>query len=122
MYLDGYEAAPVLLNKGVSPYSNIFTGELVGIQISLEFIADVSEVENRNIHVFTDCQGAIASAFQNQIPTNKIEIFFSSSSSIERSGFFEKNVQLTSKGERDSHLLPRLKTIKSLLKTVCVEH
>ena len=46
----------------------------------------------------------------------------SSSSSIERSGFFEKNVQLTSKGERYSHLLPRLKTIKSLLKTVCVEH
>ena len=46
----------------------------------------------------------------------------SSSSSIERSGFFEKNVQLSSKGERDSHLLPRLKTIKSLLKTVCVEH
>ena len=74
VYLDGYEAAPVLLKKGVSPYSNNFTGELVGIQISLEFIADVSEVENRNIHVFTDCQGAIVSAFQNQIPTNKIEI------------------------------------------------
>ena len=55
MYLDGYEAAPVLLKKGVSPYSNNFTGELVGIQISLEFIADVSEVEDRNIHVFTDC-------------------------------------------------------------------
>ena len=74
VYLDGYEAAPVLLKKGVSPYSNNFTGELVGIQISLEFLADVSEVENRNIHVFTDCQGAIVSAFQNQIPTNKIEI------------------------------------------------
>ena len=74
VYLNGYEAAPVLLKKGVSPYSNNFTGELVGIQISLEFIAGVSEVENRNIHVFTDCQGAIVSAFQNQIPTNKIEI------------------------------------------------
>ena len=54
VYLDGYEAAPVLLKKGVSPYSNNFTGELVGIQISLEFLADVSEVENRNIHIFTD--------------------------------------------------------------------
>ena len=54
---------PVLLKKGVSPYSNNFTGELVGIQISLEFLAYVSEVENRNIHVFTDCQGAIVSAF-----------------------------------------------------------
>ena len=58
VYLDGYEAAQVLLKKGVSPYSNNFTGELVGIQISLEFLADVSEVVNRNIHVFTDCQGA----------------------------------------------------------------
>ena len=64
------------LKKGVIAYSNNFTGELVGIQISLEFLADVSEVVNRNtcIHVFTDCQGAIVSAFQNQIPTNKIEL------------------------------------------------
>ena len=79
VYLDGYEAAPVLLKKGASSCSNNFTGELVGIQISLEFIADVSEVEFRKqkyscIRNFTDCQGAIVSAFQNQIPTNKIEI------------------------------------------------
>ena len=74
VYLDGYGVAPVRLKKGVRPYSNNFTGELVGIQISLEFLADVSEVVKRNIHVFTDCQGAIVLAFQNQIPTNKIEI------------------------------------------------
>ena len=46
----------------------------MGIQISLEFIANVSQVEHRDIHVFTDCQGDIVSAFQSQIPTNKIEI------------------------------------------------
>ena len=51
MYLDGYEMGPVLLKKGVSTYSNNFTGELVGIQISLEFIAHVSQVENRKIHI-----------------------------------------------------------------------
>ena len=34
VYLDGYEAAPVLLKKGVSPWGNNFTGELVGIQMS----------------------------------------------------------------------------------------
>ena len=55
VYLDGYEAAPVLLKKGVSPYGNNFTGELVGIQISLEFIAEVSQVENKDIHILTDC-------------------------------------------------------------------
>ena len=60
MYLDGYEAAPVLLKKGVSPYSNNFRGEMVGIEISLEFIAGVDHIENRDIHIFTDCQGAIA--------------------------------------------------------------
>ena len=38
------------------------------------------------------------------------------------SEFSTKNVQLTSNGERDSHLLPRFKSkilIKSCLKTVC---
>ena len=29
VYLDGYEAAPVLLKKGVSPLGNNFTGEMV---------------------------------------------------------------------------------------------
>ena len=71
VYLDGYEESPVLLKKGVSPYSNNFTGELVGIEISLEFIAGVNNIENRDIHIFTDCRGAIVSAFGNQIPSNK---------------------------------------------------
>ena len=70
----------------MSQYSNNFTGELVGIQISLEFIADVSEVVNRNIHVVTDCQGAIVLTFQNQIPTNKIEIVTSIKQHITQTG------------------------------------
>ena len=67
VYLDGYEAAPVLLKKGVRPWGNNFTGELVGVQISLEFIAKASQVEDRDIHIFTDCHGAIISALHNQI-------------------------------------------------------
>ena len=37
VYLDRYEAVPVLLKKGVSPWCNNFIGDLVGIQINLEF-------------------------------------------------------------------------------------
>ena len=61
----------------VSPMSNNFTGELVGIQIALEFISDLngsSSVKDRTIHIFTDCQAAIISAFNSQVPNNKIEI------------------------------------------------
>ena len=35
VYMDGYNSTPVLLKKGVSPHSNNYTGELVGIHISL---------------------------------------------------------------------------------------
>ena len=103
VYLDGYEAAPVLLKKGVSPWGNNFTGELVGIQISLEFIAEVSQVEDRDIHIFTDCQGAIISAFHNQIPKNKIGIITSIKESIQ---------QISEKGNRiHVHWVPGHKEI-----------
>ena len=103
VYLDGYEAAPVLLKKGVSPWGNNFTGELVGIQISLEFIAEVSQVEDRDIHIFTDLQGAIISAFHNQIPKNKIGIITSIKESIQ---------QISEKGNRiHVHWVPGHKEI-----------
>ena len=73
--LDGYEA--ILLKKGVNPISNNYTGELVGIQIALEFLTDLTEnnnLRNRTIHIFTDCQAAIITAFNNAIPKNKIDI------------------------------------------------
>ena len=103
VHLDGYEVAPVLLKKGVSQYNNNYTGELVGVQISLEFPADVSEVVNKNIHVFTDCQAAIVSAFQNQIPTNKIEIVTSLKQHITQIG--EK------RNKRHVHWVPAHKDI-----------
>ena len=60
--MGGYEASPVLLEKRVvSPYSNNFIGELVGMEISTEFIARVNHLENRNICVLTDCQRAFVS-------------------------------------------------------------
>ena len=57
--------------------SNNYTGELVGIQITLEFLTDLIEntdLRNRNIHIFTDCQAAIISAFNTSVPRNKIYI------------------------------------------------
>ena len=71
VYLEGYQSSPVLLKKGVSPVGNNFTGELVGIQIAVEFLAEYDgndAVHGRNIHIFTDCQAAITAAFHNEIP------------------------------------------------------
>ena len=76
VYLDGYQSVPVLLKKSVSPMSNNYTGELVGIQIALEFLSEIdhSDLVGRSIHLFTDCQPAIISAFDKKPPTSKIEI------------------------------------------------
>ena len=56
--------------------SNSYTGELVGIQIALEFLSELekSDLVERSIHFFTDCQPAIITAFENKPPTSKIEI------------------------------------------------
>ena len=37
VYLDGYKSVPVLLKTSVRPMSNNYTGELVGIQMTLDF-------------------------------------------------------------------------------------
>ena len=67
-YVDGYNCSPVLMKKCVSPLSNNNTGELVGIQIGLEFPSELDYVQNRSIHILTDCQPAIKTAFGNQLP------------------------------------------------------
>ena len=56
--------------------SNNYTGELVGIQIALEFLSELdhSDLVDRSIHLFTDCQPAIITAFDKKPPTSKIEI------------------------------------------------
>ena len=74
VYMDEYNSTPVLLKKGVSPHSNNYTGDLVGIQISLQFLAEIDNLRGRNIHFFTDCQAAILTAVHNQVPMTKIEI------------------------------------------------
>ncbi|XP_053391602.1 uncharacterized protein LOC128554346 [Mercenaria mercenaria] len=61
------------LIKGVSKNSNNYTGEIVGLEIALEFLAEVKTVIQRKIHIFTDCQAAILSVFCKEVPTNKIE-------------------------------------------------
>ena len=81
-YVDGYKCSPVLLKKGVSPLSNNYTGELVGIQIGLEFLSELDYVQNRAIHILTDCQPAIKTAFGNQLPKNKIDIVFDIKNSL----------------------------------------
>ena len=49
----------------------------MGLQIALEFMAklvDSKGLTGRQIHVFTDCQAAIAAAFGNQLPKSKVII------------------------------------------------
>ena len=72
----------MLLKKGVSPISNNYTGELVGIQIGLEFILELENIQNRPIHILTDCRPAIKTAFGNHLPKNKIEIVFDIKNSL----------------------------------------
>ena len=76
VYLDRNQSVPVLLKKCVSPMSNNYTGELVGIQIALEFLSEIdhSDLVDRSIHLFTDCQPAIITAFDRKPSTPKIEI------------------------------------------------
>ena len=76
-YIDGYNSVPVLMKKGVTPIGNNYTGELVGIQIGLEFIADLEYVQNRSVHILTDCQPAIKTAFGGHLPSCKIETVIS---------------------------------------------
>ena len=69
-----YNSTLVFLKKDVSPHRNNYIGELVGIQISLQILAEIDKLRGRNIRFFTDCQAAILTAFHNQLPMTKIEI------------------------------------------------
>ena len=54
----------------------------MGIQIGLEFLSELDYVQNRSIHILTDCQPAIKTAFGNQLPKNKIDIVFDIKNSL----------------------------------------
>ena len=103
-YIDGYNSSPILLDKGVSPISNNYTGELVGIQIGLEFLSELDSLQNRHIHILTNCQPAIKTAFGNQLPKNKIDIVFDIKSSLGK--IHER------KNKIDVHWVPGHKEIK----------
>ena len=75
VYLNGYQSSSIQLKKSVSLLSNNYTGELVGIQIALEFMIGLKEqLKDIRIHVFTDCQPAIKAAFNGGIPSGKVDI------------------------------------------------
>ena len=79
----------VLMKKGVTTVGNNYTGELVGIQIGLEymeFLADLDYVRDRSVHILTltDCQPAIKTAFGGQIPRCKIETILSINKSMSK--------------------------------------
>ena len=61
-----------------------YTGELVGIQIGLEFLADLDYVKDRPILILTDCQPAIRTAFGGQLPKCKIETVLSINESMSK--------------------------------------
>ena len=63
---------------------NNYTGELVGIQISLEFLEDLAYIKDRPIHILTDCQPAIRTAFWGQLPKCKIETVLSINESMSK--------------------------------------
>ena len=83
-YIDGYNSTPVLMKKGVTPIGNNYTGELVGIQIGLEFLAELEYIQNRSVHILTDCQPAIKTAFGGHLPKCKIETVLSINESMSK--------------------------------------
>ena len=70
--LDGNQSVLVILKKSVSPLSNNYTGELVGIQIALEFLSGIyhSDLVDGCIHIFTDCQSKKESKDQEWIQSS----------------------------------------------------
>ena len=56
--------------------SNIYIGELVGIQIAMEFLIELeySDLKESYMHIFTDCQHDTITEFENEIQTSKIDI------------------------------------------------
>ena len=48
----------------------------MGIQIGLEFLSELDYIQNRSIHILSDCQLAIKTSNGNQLPKNKIDIVF----------------------------------------------
>ena len=104
IYLDGYSTSPILSQKGVSPLSNNYTGELVGIQIVLEFLVETDTVNHKNVHCLTDCQSAIRTAFGNELPRNKIVIILEIKNNLSKIREWQNEIKV--------HWVPGYKEIK----------
>ncbi|MEW8546650.1 MAG: ribonuclease H family protein [Candidatus Thiodiazotropha sp.] len=76
VFLDGSTSSPICLKKSHSSCSNNYVGELVGLQLGLNFLnsMDLTERSHRIVHFFTDCQPAITAAFFNAVPENNVEL------------------------------------------------
>ena len=77
VYLKATIVFPILLKNGVSPVSNNYTEELVGILIALKFMVSLDEqiqLKDRNIHFITDCQPDMIAAFNNSIISGIVDI------------------------------------------------
>ena len=70
----------------ISAFPIIRLWELVGIQIELEFLADLEYVRNISVHILTDCKPAIKTAFGGQLPKCKIETVISINESMSKIG------------------------------------
>ena len=103
-FLDGYNSSPVLLHKGISKNSNNFTGELTAIELALLFLKETDVIINRTIHMFTDCQPAIITAFITELPRSKIDTVISIRNAVD---------ELKTKGSKlEVHWVPGHRNIK----------
>ena len=71
IYMNGLNSHAERLKKGICKNGNNYLGEIIGLEITLKYLAEEAEVSNRSIHIFTDCQSAIESFFGNGMPSYK---------------------------------------------------
>ena len=73
IYMNGLNSHAERLKKGICKNGNNYLGEIIGLEITLKYLAEEAEVSNRSIHIFTDCQSAIESVFGNGMPSYKVD-------------------------------------------------
>ena len=71
--MEGYDKDTILQHWAVSKRSNNYCGEIVGIEMALKFLSACSGVTQKTVHIFSDCQTALETAFNAKIPTQNIE-------------------------------------------------
>jgi len=104
IFMEGYDKDPILQHWAVSKCSNNYAGEIVGIEMALRFLSECPGVSKKTIHIFSDCQSALETAFNAKIPTQKIETIVQIRESL---------VDLAGKGNRVvPHWVPGHKKIK----------